>query len=95
MAIGGREKAPAAFCRKALNPTDKFEMWGDGKQTRSFTFIDECVEGALSRDVNRANPFGFGPAHSGHRAIWVWAIRVMDFSGHKFSALTLTRRVLG
>ncbi|KAL9250380.1 GDP-mannose 3,5-epimerase-like protein [Drosera capensis] len=45
--IGGREKAPAAFCRKALTSVDKFEMWGDGKQTRSFTFIDECVEGVL------------------------------------------------
>ncbi|KAJ0860578.1 putative GDP-mannose 3,5-epimerase [Helianthus annuus] len=44
---GGREKAPAAFCRKALTATDKFEMWGDGLQTRSFTFIDECVEGVL------------------------------------------------
>jgi len=44
---GGREKAPAAFCRKALVSTDKFEMWGDGKQTRSFTFIDDCVEGVL------------------------------------------------
>lgn len=44
---GGREKAPAAFCRKALTSTDRFEMWGDGLQTRSFTFIDECVEGVL------------------------------------------------
>lgn len=44
---GGREKAPAAFCRKALTATEKFEMWGDGLQTRSFTFIDECVEGVL------------------------------------------------
>ncbi|KAJ8493117.1 hypothetical protein OPV22_014838 [Ensete ventricosum] len=44
---GGREKAPAAFCRKAITSTDKFEMWGDGLQTRSFTFIDECVEGVL------------------------------------------------
>ena len=51
MAIGGREKAPAAFCRKALTATDKFEMWGDGKQTRSFTFIDECVEGVLRYEV--------------------------------------------
>nr|GMC86856.1 GDP-mannose 3,5-epimerase-like [Ipomoea batatas] len=41
---GGREKAPAAFCRKAITSTDRFEMWGDGLQTRSFTFIDECVE---------------------------------------------------
>ncbi|CAM6097523.1 unnamed protein product [Calypogeia fissa] len=44
---GGREKAPAAFSRKAITSTECFEMWGDGKQTRSFTFIDECVEGVL------------------------------------------------
>jgi len=41
---GGREKAPAAFNRKAITAADHFEMWGDGKQTRSFTYIDDCVE---------------------------------------------------
>mmetsp|Transcript_5811 Transcript_5811/g.5543 ORF Transcript_5811/g.5543 Transcript_5811/m.5543 type:complete len:271 (+) Transcript_5811:1-813(+) len=45
--MGGREKAPAAFCRKAITATEHFEMWGDGKQTRSFTFIDDCVDGVL------------------------------------------------
>jgi len=44
---GGREKAPAAFCRKAIVSTKEFEMWGDGKQTRSFMFIDDCVEGSI------------------------------------------------
>merc|ERR1711916_349052 len=44
---GGREKAPAAFCRKAITATTEFEMWGDGKQTRSFCYIDDCVEGTL------------------------------------------------
>lgn len=44
---GGKEKAPAAFCRKALASKDYFEMWGDGKQTRNFTYIDDCVEGVL------------------------------------------------
>jgi len=46
---GGREKAPAAFCRKArcATPATGFEMWGDGKQTRSFCFIDDCVEGVI------------------------------------------------
>jgi len=46
---GGREKAPAAFCRKARCTTEAlgFEMWGDGKQTRSFCFIDDCVEGVV------------------------------------------------
>ena len=42
---GGREKAPAAFCRKAICATDHIEIWGDGKQTRSFTYIDDCIEG--------------------------------------------------
>ena len=42
---GGREKAPAATCRKAATSKESFEMWGDGKQTRSFTYVDDCVEG--------------------------------------------------
>ena len=43
---GGREKAPAAFCRKAAMAEDgsEIEVWGDGKQTRSFLYIDECIE---------------------------------------------------
>jgi 2C-methyl-D-erythritol 2,4-cyclodiphosphate synthase len=45
---GGREKAPAAFCRKTITSTDRFEMWGNGEQTRSFTFIDECVKSNFS-----------------------------------------------
>jgi len=46
---GGREKAPAAFCRKvAASPEGgTIDMWGDGKQTRSFCYIDDCVEGVL------------------------------------------------
>ena len=44
---GGREKAPAAFCRKVAETPDggTIEMWGDGLQTRSFLYIDECLEG--------------------------------------------------
>jgi GDP-D-mannose 3', 5'-epimerase len=44
---GGREKAPAALCRKIalLNNNDTVEIWGDGEQTRSFCYIDDCVEG--------------------------------------------------
>jgi GDP-D-mannose 3',5'-epimerase len=46
---GGREKAPAAMCRKVAETPDggTIEMWGDGTQTRSFLYIDECVEGTL------------------------------------------------
>ena len=43
--MGGREKVPAAFCRKAACSTVEFEVWGDGLQTRSFMFIDDCVDG--------------------------------------------------
>jgi len=43
---GGREKAPAAMCRKVIQCADgdTIEVWGDGKQTRSFLYIDECIE---------------------------------------------------
>ncbi len=46
---GGKEKAPAAMCRKVAMAKDggKIEVWGDGKQTRSFLFVDECIEGTV------------------------------------------------
>ena len=48
---GGREKAPAAICRKVaeakLSGTHDIEIWGDGEQTRSFMYIDDCVDGTL------------------------------------------------
>lgn len=42
---GGKEKAPAAICRKVIESDGKIEIWGDGQQTRSFLYIDECIEG--------------------------------------------------
>jgi GDP-D-mannose 3', 5'-epimerase len=48
---GGREKAPAAICRKVIQAqrsgSNEIEIWGDGEQTRSFTYIDDCLEGTL------------------------------------------------
>lgn len=46
---GGKEKAPSALCRKVAlaNNGEAIEVWGDGLQTRSFLFIDECIEGTL------------------------------------------------
>jgi nucleoside-diphosphate-sugar epimerase len=41
----GREKAPAALCRKVAQSTGEIEVWGPGVQTRSFLFIEECIEG--------------------------------------------------
>jgi GDP-D-mannose 3',5'-epimerase len=49
---GGREKAPASFCRKALTSTVEFEMWGNGLQTRSFCYVDDAVEGILRLTVS-------------------------------------------
>jgi nucleoside-diphosphate-sugar epimerase len=46
---GGKEKAPAAMCRKAAEAIDgsAIEVWGDGKQTRSFLYIDDCIEAVM------------------------------------------------
>jgi GDP-D-mannose 3', 5'-epimerase len=60
---GGREKAPAAICRKVAEAAQggEIEIWGDGKQTRSFLYVDECVEG-----VRRLMESGFaGPVNIG------------------------------
>jgi nucleoside-diphosphate-sugar epimerase len=49
---GGREKAPAAICRKVIQAkasgSNEIEIWGDGKQTRSFMYIDDCTKGSLA-----------------------------------------------
>jgi GDP-D-mannose 3', 5'-epimerase len=61
---GGREKAPAAFCRKVAEIPNggEMEMWGDGKQTRSFLYIDECLEAV--RRLMEAEDF-YGPVNIG------------------------------
>ena len=63
---GGREKAPAAACRKVLECIeDNFMMplkiWGDGKQIRSFTYIDDCIDGICKiMESNFSNPLNLG-----------------------------------
>lgn len=64
---GGREKAPAAVCRKVieaeLSGQAEIEIWGDGKQTRSFTYIDDCVRGTqLLMDSDVSEPLNIGSA---------------------------------
>ena len=65
--FGGREKAPAAICRKVIEAKDtgnlKIEIWGDGAQTRSFCFIDDCVLGVdmiMHTDALIATPINLG-----------------------------------
>jgi GDP-D-mannose 3',5'-epimerase len=62
---GGREKAPAALCRKIYNAKSKknnsIKVWGDGKQTRTFLYIDDCIEGTLRLfNSNYSEPVNIG-----------------------------------
>jgi nucleoside-diphosphate-sugar epimerase len=60
---GGREKAPAALCRKvALAENERaIEIWGDGRQSRTFLFIDECVEGIIRlMESDHSEPINIG-----------------------------------
>jgi nucleoside-diphosphate-sugar epimerase len=59
----GKEKAPAAICRKVIlsNENDPIEIWGDGMQTRSFLFIDDCIEGILMLTrSDKTGPYNIG-----------------------------------
>ena len=82
----GREKAPAAFCRKVAmaEEGEEIEMWGDGKQTRSFLYIDECLEG-----VRRLMESDFiGPVNIGSEEmvpINRLAEMVMEIAGKKLT----------
>ncbi len=82
----GREKAPAAICRKVAETPDRgeIEIWGDGTQTRSFLYIDECLEG-----VRRLMESDFmGPVNIGSDemvSINQLAIMAMDITGKKQS----------
>lgn len=57
----GREKAPAAICRKVAEADSAIEIWGDGEQTRSFLYIDECLEGVRRlMDADFTGPVNIG-----------------------------------
>ena len=62
---GGREKAPAALCRKIIDAKNKglkkIDVWGDGKQTRSFLYINDCIDGMLEVfNSNNSEVFNIG-----------------------------------
>jgi len=80
----GKEKAPAAICRKVAEAKDngEIEIWGDGLQTRSFLYIDECVEGVLKfTRSNFAGPVNIGSDEM--IAINNLALMVIGISGKK------------
>lgn len=81
---GGKEKSPAALCRKIAETKNGgvIEMWGDGEQTRSFLYVDECIEGTLR--LTRS-PFE-GPVNIGSEemvSINQLARLIMDIAGKK------------
>ena len=79
---GGKEKAPAAMCRKVALAGDggDIEVWGDGQQTRSFLYIDECIEGTLRLTRSDfAGPVNIGSEEMG--TINQLARMVIDISG--------------
>jgi len=85
----GKEKAPAAMCRKVAEAVkygkNEIEIWGDGKQTRSFLYIDECLEGV--RRLMDSETF-FGPVNIGSEemvTINQLAETVMDIAGVKLN----------
>jgi nucleoside-diphosphate-sugar epimerase len=87
---GGREKAPAAMCRKIAEMKDggEIEIWGDGLQTRSFLYIDECVEG-VRRLMNQTGDKPFlGPVNIGSDEMVTingLADMVMEVAGKKLT----------
>ena len=58
---GGKEKAPAALCRKVLEAESEIEIWGNGSQTRSFLYIDQCIDGIHRiQNSNHSMPMNLG-----------------------------------
>ncbi len=83
---GGREKAPAAICRKVAEAADggTIEIWGDGNQTRSFLYIDECIEGTLRvTRSSHSGPFNIGSDEM--VTINQLALTVMNVAGKKLT----------
>lgn len=83
---GGKEKAPAAMCRKVAEAEDggTIEVWGDGKQTRSFLYVDECIEGVRRlMESNFAGPVNIGSEEM--ISINDFAKMVISISGKKIS----------
>lgn len=83
---GGREKAPAAICRKVAETPNGgvIEIWGDGLQTRSFLYIDECVEGTLRlARSEHTGPFNIGSEEM--VTINQLAEMAMDIAGKKLN----------
>lgn len=86
---GGKEKAPAAMCRKAAETADggEIEVWGDGKQTRSFLYIDACIDAVL--DFMRQDNFS-GPVNIGSEEM----VTINELANYAIKASGKTIRII-
>lgn len=82
---GGKEKAPAAICRKIAMADTEIEIWGNGEQHRSFLYIDECVKATVefNREPEFLDPINIGSEH--HVSINELADLVSDIAGKTLS----------
>jgi len=93
--VGGKEKAPAAMCRKAAETPkgSEIEVWGDGKQTRSFLYIDECVDAVLKlMDSDFIGPVNIGSEEM--VTINELALMAINISGKNISIKKLLKRYM-
>lgn len=91
---GGKEKAPAAMCRKVAEANTEIEVWGTGEQTRSFLYIDECLEGVerlMASDYKKPLNIGSSEAIS----INGLAEMVIDISGKDISINNVQSNAIG
>ena len=81
---GGREKSPAAICRKVAQAKDSIEIWGDGNQVRTYCYIDDCVDGILAvMRSEHTGPFNIGSEET--VSITELAEMVCQIAGKKLS----------
>ena len=82
---GGKEKAPAAICRKVATNDTEIEIWGDGNQLRSFLYIDECIKFTqlFYRDRTYYDPINIGSTET--VSISQMADMVADIAGKKLT----------
>lgn len=93
---GGKEKSPAAVCRKVAEAADggEIEIWGDGKQTRSFLYIDECIEGVRRlMESNYYKPVNIGSSEA--ISINDLAKMAIEISGKNISIKNVQSNALG
>lgn len=82
---GGKEKAPAAICRKVAQADTEIEIWGNGEQHRSFLYIDECIKATVefNRESKFLDPINIGSEH--HVSINELADLVAEIAGKNLS----------